>query len=358
MVEPDSARLIGKTVRVAYVGTLFGFVCLTLALGTTSSAFALSGGGGETSNAKSTDGGSSGVLGKTLGGLTDKTVPAVTKAVTDTTAPITDAVSPSVTKTVDAVVAPVSDTVVPAVTNTVEKVATPVVDTVGTVAPVIPAVVDTVDTVAAPITNDVAPAAVKTVDAVVTPVTTAVGDTAQPIVGVVTSPITPVTQTPAPVVPAAVQPITSPNRIALANPTNPLVLAGPIATITGISIAADHTPVSEQSSAGLSGLFSILPTLLNSLLLPLSWALDGTDVNQVISLWLKIIATLALFVAAFSAGGIYKKLRDAQKGTFLVSDELMFSRTLTQNHIKTSAISVTAIMILAIIIISIVLKGT
>jgi hypothetical protein len=345
MVIPGNARPIGRTVRIGYVSAIFVFLCLVLTIGYTPAASALSLGSSDSSD-------SSAPLGKTLGGLTDKTVPAVTKAVTDTTAPITDAVSPSLTKTVSDVTTPVATTVAPAVTSTVEAVAKPVVTVATDVAgPIVPATVNTLDSVAAPVTNDVAPAVAQTADAVLTPVTTVVGEA-----------ILPAPQNTNPVPSPAVS---TPNQTPLEQrfssrpsgvDTVPTLNSLPFALSTAPIVNGD--PSQPAAYTGLANLFNQLAQFISGAMRPVSWVLGTIDSRQAVALWLEIFAAIIMTIVTLSSGGLYSGLRKAQKDVFMLGDELMFNTTLSSKVMKLSAASVIAILILSILVLSFVLTGT
>jgi hypothetical protein len=358
MVIPGNARPIGKTVRFKYVSAIFVFMSLVVAVGYTPIAAAAP----------------APLLSNTLSGLADTTVPAVTKAVTDTTAPITNAVSPALTQTVDNVVNPVSTTVVPAAVNTVDAVTTPVVGAVtDVVGPVVPAALNTVDNVAAPVTNTVVPAAAGAVDTTVTPVTTTVGSTIAPVtaplgsvvtpvattVNSVIAPTAPTTSTPAPTpivttVVRALVPVTTTLQNTTPQPTARFASAIPL--FHAAALAPLSSP-SQSAYSSIANFFNGLAGFFVGILPPSAWTLEGIDTSHTLSLWMVMLVTILTILVLGSSGGIYRKLRQTQRTIYLSSDDIALEEVLSPATAKIPAASMTAI-ITGVIVVCAMMSGT
>lgn len=350
---PGNARPIGRTVRFGYAGAVFVFALLVAAASHAPTAAA------------------AGLLGKTLDGVANKTVPALTDTLTDTTAPVTNIVSPSLTSTVDSVADTASSTLVPAATTTVKGVTAPVVDTVGNVTgPAVPTVLDTVDNVAAPVTNDVLPAAADTVDTVATPVANTAADVVAPVVTPITKPVSNAVE---PVVSTITRPVTSvvpplPSLPHFPNlPNLPVLSRLAAATKRPLALTASATGIPTVPIARTTGLQAATGTSLTDLLgdvakffvgvlPPFTWLPGGGDTNHAITIWKILSVALLGVLAAIVFGGIYRRLRRVQRDMYLINEDLALVTALNPGTARIAAVS-TAFILVGIFVLYAVLAG-
>ncbi len=359
MVIPKSVRVIGRTVRLRYVVVSAGFVSMIMTVGFTPAVFAAPVTGSTNT--------SSAPLGKTLGGLVNNTVPAVTKTLTDVTAPITNDVSPALTRTLGDVTGAVSNTVAPTAINTVDKVTTPVVSTVADVTgPTVPAVIKTVDIVAAPVTNTVVPATVDTVDGVVTPVTTTVGAVAAPIAAPVRAVVNPVVQTVEPVVGSITASLAtsittpSPSRLLFTSDSNTDMSSAAASLIAPLSLSPNSlqfpTPPATSTAITFAGIFGGIASFISGVLPPFAWILEGVDTGRAIMLWMILLVVLLVGLVIATSGSMYRKLRLIQHEIYSVSDSIALEAVLSPKTARIIALATTGILI-GVIVINVILTG-